>query len=149
MNYPTASEAWRAARPAPAPQHAPPDTPPGAEALLEEYRDQMDKAREDLAQARNAEVEAKQARDAAARKALLSDECPKVGVFGGVRTTVAYQKAWVEEKVADLDVAYQIARTTRQAAAEHLRTLGKQGGIQQSITASVRETYRGTNGRQW
>jgi hypothetical protein len=108
----------------------------------------MDKAREDLAQARNAEVEAKQARDAAARKALLSDECPKVGVFGGVRTTVAYQKAWVEEKVADLDVAYQIARTTRQAAAEHLRTLGKQGGIQQSITASVRETYRGTNGRQ-
>lgn len=109
----------------------------------------MDKAREDLAEARTSEVEAKQARDAAARKALLSEECPKVGVFGGVRTTVAFQKAWVEEQVAALDAAYQLAKVTRQAAAEHLRTLGKQGGIQQSITASVRETYRGTSGRQW
>lgn len=126
-----------------------PDTPVGAEARLEAYRDQMDEARRALAKARDAEVAAKQARDKAARAAILSDECPKVGVFGGVRTTVAVQKAWVEDQVADLDAEYQLAKVTRQAASEHLRTLGKQGGFQQSITASVRESYRGTSGRQW
>lgn len=128
---------------------APADTPVGAEERLESYRDQMDEAREALAKARDAEVAAKQARDKAARKAILSDECPKVGVFAGVRTTVAVQKAWVEDQVAELDAEYQIAKVTRQAASEHLRTLGKQGGFQQSITASVRESYRGTSGRQW
>lgn len=128
---------------------APADTPPGAEQRLESYRDQMDEARNALATARNAELAAKQARDKAARKALLSEDCPKVGVFGGIRTTVAVQKAWVEDQVAELDDAYQVAKVARQAAGEHLRTLGKQGGFQQSITASVRETYRGTNGRNW
>lgn len=149
MSYAYDSEFARATPAAPRRAAAPADTPPGAEERLEGYRDQMDEARHALAEARNTEVTAKQARDKAARKALLSEKCPKVGVFGGIRTTVAYQKAWVEDQVADLDVEYQVAKVARQAAAEHLRTLGQQGGFQQSITASVRESYRGTNGRQW
>jgi hypothetical protein len=149
VSYAYDSEFARATPAAPRRAAAPADTPPGAEERLEGYRDQMDEARHALAEARNTEVTAKQARDKAARKALLSEKCPKVGVFGGIRTTVAYQKAWVEDQVADLDVEYQVAKVARQAAAEHLRTLGQQGGFQQSITASVRESYRGTNGRQW
>ena len=149
MNYDYDPEFAQATRVLGSRPAAPADTPPGAEELLESYRDQMDEAREALRKARDTEVTAKQARDKKARKALLSDECPKVGVFAGIRTTVAVQKAWVEEQVADLDDEYQVAKIARQAASEHLRTLGKQGGFQQSITASVRESYRGTNGRQW
>lgn len=125
------------------PQHDP-ETPPGAEAKLASYRDALDEAMEKLRQARDAEVEAKADRDAAKRRAQLSPECPKVGVFGGVRTTVAYQKAWIEEQVADLEAKYQVARLARQAASEHLRTLGKQGSYQQTLTKSVADAYRGT-----
>lgn len=126
-----------------------PDTPVGAEAKLESYRDALDTAREELRKARDAEVDAKDARDAAKRRAQLSADCPKVGVFDGVRTTVAYQQAWIEEQVAAEERGYQVAKLARQAASDHLRTLGKQGGFQQSITASVREAYRGTGRPQW
>lgn len=128
---------------------APPDEPPGAEARLETYRDALDDARKALARARDDELEAKNARDAAERKARLSPDAPKVGVFEGVRTTVAYVEAWVADQIAGLDERYKLAKAARQAAGDHLHTLGKQGGFQQSITASVRESYRGTNGRNW
>lgn len=129
---------------------APADTPPGAEQRLESYRDQMDEAREALAKARDAELEAKGARDAEERRVRLSDDCPKVGVVDGKRTTVAYVEAWVADKIAGLDKEYQLAKVRRQAANEHLRTLGKQGGFQQTITRSVGETYRNPpSGRNW
>ena len=126
-----------------------PFQPAGAEALLESYRDALDAAVKELAAARNAELDAQNARDEAKRAALLSEGCPKVGVFGGIRTTTAYVKAWVEDQVADLERAYKLAREARRAAADHIDKLGKQGRFQQSITASVRESFRGTNGRQW
>ena len=124
-----------------------PDTPVGAEARLESYRDALDKAAEMLTAARNDELEAEEARDSAKRRAQLSEDCPKVGVFGGVRTTVAYQQAWIEEQIAAEERAYRTKKVARQAASDHLRKVGKQGGFQQSLTASVREQYRGTNGR--
>jgi hypothetical protein len=120
------------------------DTPPGAEAKLETYRDALDDAREKLRTARDAELEAEQDRDAARRRAQLSGECPKVGVFGGVRTTVAYQQAWIEDQIADQEAKYRLAKLARQAASDHLRTVGKQGSFQQSLTNSVRDAYRGT-----
>jgi hypothetical protein len=121
-----------------------PATPPGAEAKLETYRDALDEAREKLRTARDAELEAEQDRDAAKRRAQLSEECPKVGVFGGVRTTVAYQTAWIEDQIADQEAKYRLAKLARQAASDHLRTLGKQGSFQQSLANSVRDAYRGT-----
>jgi hypothetical protein len=127
---------------------APADTPPGAESRLESYRDALDVAAEALAAARNAELDAEEARDTARRRAQLSDQCPPVGVFDGVRITVAYQKAWIEEQIKDEERAYRAAKVARQAAADHLRKVGKQGGFQQSLTASVRETYR-TSGSRW
>jgi hypothetical protein len=119
-----------------------PDLPVNAEAKLEAYRDAMDEARNALRQARDAELEAQQARDAARRRAQLSAECPKVGVFDGVRTTVAYQQAWIEQQIEDKERAYQVAKLTRQAASDYLRTVGKQGSFQQSLTSSVRDSYR-------
>jgi hypothetical protein len=129
---------------------APADTPPGAEARLEAYRDALDDAADKLRDARDKELEAEDARDAAKRRAQLSNKCPKVGVFGGVRTTAAKEKAWVEEQIKDEEHAYRRAKVTRQAAQTHLDKVRKQGGFQQSLTASVRETYRNpTSGRQW
>lgn len=126
----------------------PPDEPTGAEDRLTRYQGALEEATQALAAARNAELEAEEIRDEARRRAQLSSECPPVGVFNGVRTTVAYQKAWIEDQIKDQESAYRTARVARQAAQAHLRKLEKQGGFQQSITASVRESYRGT-GRQW
>jgi hypothetical protein len=121
-----------------------PDTPAGAEAKLETYRDALDGAMEKLRSARDEEVAAKDARDAAKRRAQFHPDCPKVGVFNGVRTTVAYQTAWIEEQITAEEREYQLKKLARQAASEHLKTLGKQGSFQQSLTKSVADAYRGT-----
>lgn len=126
---------------------ADPDVPAGAEAKLQGYQEALDDAREELREARDKEVEAELARDAAYRWWMLSDECPPVGVRDGVRTTVAYRDAWVADRIAGEERAFKLAKAKRQAAATKLHTLGKNGGFQQSITASVRENYRGTNSR--
>lgn len=102
-----------------------------------------------LRDARDAELIAKTARDKAQRRARLSAECPKAGVFGGVRTTVAYVEAWIEEATTDLEDAYRAAKVARQAASDHLSTLREQGSIQQSITRSVGDSYRGQRGEGW
>jgi hypothetical protein len=114
-----------------------PQTPPGAEAALESFQDALEDVRKTLARLRDEEVQAKAARDAAHRRAILSPECPKVRRN---EWTVAERDAWVDDKIA-----YDLARAARQAAADHLHTLGKQGGFQQSIAASVRTSYAG----QW
>lgn len=121
-----------------------PATPPDAEAKLAAYSDALDKAQEDLETARNAEVDAEEDRDAARRRAQLSPDCPPVGVFNGVRTTVAYQQAWIEDRIAAEEHAFRLAKLARQAASEHLKKLSKQGSFQQTLTGSVREAYRGT-----
>ena len=128
---------------------ADPATPPGAEARLESYRDELDEATEALTATRNTELDAEEARDKALRDAQLSDDCPIAGVIDGRRTTVAYVKAWIEDQAADDERAYRQAKVARQAATAHLSKLREQGRFQQSITASARESYRGTNGRNW
>ena len=134
----------------PNPFHAaPPDTPVGAEGRLEDYQEALEEATEALTKARDAELDAEEARDDAERRARFSDECPKAGVFGGVRTSVAYVEAWIKEQAKKEEHEYRLARETRRAAAAHLRKLEKQGGWQQSIAASVRAGYEGTNSRRY
>lgn len=123
-----------------------PDTPPTAEATLRSLSDQMEVARAGLRDARDQEVKAEHAYRSALRRALLSESCPKVGVRleSGERITVAIRDAWADEQVADEELEWQIARATRKAAADHMRTLRDQASVAQSIGASVRESYRGT-----
>lgn len=121
-----------------------PQTPPGAEAALQAFSDALDEAQDALKAARDAEVDAEVALKAEKRKWLLSDECPKVRRNGW---TCAERDAWVEDKCADEQLAWMLARAARQAATDHLKTVGKQGGFQQSIAGSVREQYRGAG--QW
>lgn len=131
------------------PALAPADTPVGAEDRLEEYQKALEEATTALTKARDAELDAEEARDDAERRARFSAACPKAGVFGGVRTTVAYVEAWIKEEARNEEHAYRLAREARRAASDHLRKLMKQGGWQQSITASVRENFRGTSGRRY
>jgi hypothetical protein len=121
-----------------------PATPPDAEAKLAAYSDALDKAQEALTNTRNAEVDAEDERDAARRRAQFDPDCPQVGVFNGVRTTVAYQTAWIEEQIKDKERKYRLAKAARQAASEHLKKLERQGSIQQTVTKSVSDSYRGT-----
>lgn len=126
-----------------------PQTPPGAEAGLESFKEALEIARQELAEAADAEVTAELDRDAAHRKWMLAPECPKVGVFDGVRTTVAQRDAWVADRVAEHERAYRLAKATRQAAQKKLDVLGKQGSFQQSIGRSVGDSYRGQREPGW
>ena len=54
-----------------------PDTPPGAEAKLAAYSDQLDEARKKLREARDVELAAKEDRDAARRRAQFDSRVPE------------------------------------------------------------------------
>lgn len=124
-----------------------PQDPVTAEAKLDAFSDELEEARKLLAKARDAEVTAQEIRDDAYRAAILSDECPKVGVFGGVRTTVAYQQAWIAKQIKDQERLFQRAKLARQEAADKHRTLASQASHQQTLTKSVGDAYR-RSGRQ-
>ena len=120
------------------------DTPPAAEAALQSLSDEMEIAAEGLAAARNEEVEAQHAYEAAKRRAQLSPDAPPVGVHGGIRVTVADKAAWVDDQVAREKFEWDIAKATRQAASTRLTMLRDQLSAAQSIASSVRTTYQGT-----
>jgi len=126
-----------------------PQTPPGAEQALQAFSDALEEARRELAAAADEEVDAELARDTAQRRAELSPAAPKVGVFDGVRTTVAMRAAWVAEQIAGEERTFRLATVKRKAAAKKLDILGKQGSYQQSISKSVGDSYRGTGGERW
>ena len=121
-----------------------PNTPPGAEAKLAAYSDALDGAMEALPRGPRRRGRREDARDAARRRAPAIPRLPEGRRLQRVRTTVAYQAAWIEEQIADEEHKYQVKKLARQAASEHLKTLGKQGSFQQSLTRSVGDAYRGT-----
>lgn len=124
-----------------------PQEPPGAEAALQSFSDQLDEATEKLRTARDAELEAEEARDAARWAATLSEECPQPGVYDGVRITVAYRDAWVAREIALQERAYKEAKVIRQAATAHLDKVKSQMSAQQTIAKSVSSSYQGTGDR--
>lgn len=126
-----------------------PQSPPGAESALQSYSEALDDAVGKLEQARNAELEAEEARDAAKWEALLSDECPQTGVKDGKRITVAYRDAWVAREIARQESAYRAAKVVRQAASAHLGKLNSQSSIQQTIAKSVTSSYQGSGSEPW
>jgi hypothetical protein len=122
-----------------------PATPPAAEAAMADLAAELDDARTALAEKRDAEVAAKHARDKARREKRFSKECPKAA--GPERTcTVRDREAWIDDQTADEDLAYELAKAARQAAAEHLKTLGQQLSAAQSISRSVGNDFPGTRG---
>lgn len=95
-------------------------------------------AQKALAEARDAEVKARHELGRARRRMLLSGDCPKVTRNG---YTSAERDAWVDERVADLQWAHDVAEAAREAAQDHLRVLRDQAEITRSLGAFVRVAF--------
>lgn len=96
---------------------------------------ELTKSEQQLASARDVEVEAEQVYQAAKRQAMLSPECPRVE-RGSV--TVADRDAWVEEQCASEWADYRAAQVTLQAAQDHQRTVRDVTSTYQSIASLCR-----------
>jgi hypothetical protein len=116
-----------------------PLTPVQVERRLRGLVTALSRAKADLEQARNAEVDAKHAYQSARRRALLSGDCPKV-TRGGY--TTAERDAWVEEQVADLEKAFDLAEVKRKTAEDHLRTVRDQAVVVATLAKSVNTAYQ-------
>jgi hypothetical protein len=91
-----------------------------------------------LAQARDAETNAELEYRKYHRRALLSDECPKV-TRGGF--TVTERDAWVEEQCKEWFEDYRLSQMRCQAAQDHVRTVRDVASAVQSISSLVRQAY--------
>lgn len=120
-------------------------TPLDIEAKLRQLVNDLTRAQAALRQARDLEVDARHEHERARRRALLSEQSPKVTRGGH---TVAEQSAWVDEQCADLKFAADKATVVREAAQDRLRVLLAQAEIVRSLGASVRQAYElaGTSG---
>lgn len=113
-------------------------TPIGVEGKLRQLVTDLTLAQQALALARNEEVRAKHAYNAARRAVLMSPDCPKVS-RGSV--TTADRDAWVDEKVRDECWKYELAEVKREAAQDHLRVVRDQAVIVMAIASSIRTAY--------
>lgn len=109
-------------------------TPAYVEARMRKLVNELALAQSTLAKARNAEVDAKHVFEAARRRAMLSDEAPKVS-RGGV--TTAYRDAWVDAQCADEQRDFEIKQVIREAAQDHLRTLRDQAMLMMALSKSL------------
>jgi hypothetical protein len=116
-----------------------PLTPLQVERRLRGLVTELSKAKTDLEQARNDEVDAKHAYQSARRRALLSADCPKV-TRGGY--TTAERDAWVDEQVAELEKVFDLAEVKRKTAEDHLRTVRDQSVVVTALAKSVNTAYQ-------
>lgn len=97
------------------------------------------KAQQELSEARDRETDAELDYQAAHRRALLSPECPPVRRDG---YTAAERDAWVAQQVEEPYAVYKRAKTRREAAEDHNRTVREIASAVQSLGATVRSTYQ-------
>jgi hypothetical protein len=91
-----------------------------------------------LAKVRDAEVSAKHLFERARRAAILSAECPKVSRDG---YSAAERDAWCDERCCAEREVYEVAKATREAAEDHLRTLREQAMVMSQLNRSVITAY--------
>lgn len=115
-----------------------PLTPVDIERRLRRLVSDLTRAQQALAQARDLEVDRRHELNRERRRALLSQERPKV-TRGGF--TTAERDAWVDDRVAALQLDYDKAVIARESAQDHLRVLRDQAEIVRSLGASVRQAY--------
>ena len=113
-------------------------TPVDIERRLRSLVNDLTRAQQALAQARDIEVDRKHELNRERRRALLSQGRPKVERGG---FTTAERDAWVDDKVSDLQFTYDKAVIARESAQDHLRVLRDQAEIVRSLGASVRTAY--------
>lgn len=99
----------------------------------------LTKAQSELREARDRETDAELDYQSAHRRVLLSSECPAVRRDG---YTAAERDAWVTQQVEELYAVYKRAKTRREAAEDHHRTVREIASTVQSLGATVRSTYQ-------
>lgn len=115
-----------------------PLSPLDIERRLRWLSNQLTLAQQDLATARDTEVDRKHDLNRERRRWLLSDGRPKVTRDG---FTAAERDAWVEDKIEEQQRAYDVAVAARESAQDHLRVLRDQAEIVRSLGVSVRQAY--------
>ncbi len=115
-----------------------PLNPVQVEETLRACVNQLYAAEKALAECRDSEVNAELHYRSEYRRALLSDECPKVARDG---VTVAVRDAWVEQQCEDAFNSYRLWQVRCQAAQDHIRTVRDVASTVQSIASLVRQAY--------
>lgn len=119
-------------------------TPVHAENALRWVGRALFKAEKDLAEARNAEVEAKHVFEAARREAFFDPRCPKPERGG---YTVADREAHIEKATVEQRQVYELAAVRREAAQDHLRTVNSQSMVFAALAKTVQVPASGVGGR--
>lgn len=115
-----------------------PLTPVDVERRLRRLVSDLSRARQTLRDARDKEVAARHTFESAYRKTILGSDCPKV-TRGGY--TSAERDAWVAQRIEVQQRVYDWAKTEREAAEDHLRTLRDQAMVVMSLGRSVNQAY--------
>jgi hypothetical protein len=132
-------------RPAYAPYE--PDSPEKAEERLDRLSAELETNEQAFKDATDEAALAEAALQDAENAALMRDDCPPVGVFNGIRTTVRMQEAWVAAQVGEERTAHRLAQVKLKAADAQRRRLEGQLRAAQSINRNANDSrYRGTGG---
>ena len=113
-------------------------TPVAAERRLLQLDTAMTQAELALRRARDSEVDAKHAYEAARRRAGFSKYCPVVARGQG---TVDERKQWIDDQCAEQQRAYDIAVAAREGAQDHHRTVRDQAMVAMALLRSVTTAY--------
>jgi len=113
-------------------------TPVQVEDKIRSLVTEITQAQKALAAARDFEVDAEHDYKSAERRAILSDDCPKVRQDG---VSAAERDAWVADQVDGMEFAYKIARAKREAAKDHLDAVNTQATLVMALRRSVEQAY--------
>lgn len=115
-----------------------PLTPVDVERKLRRLVNDLAKSQKSLREARDHEVGKRHEYEAARRRALLSDDRPRVERGG---CTTAERDAWVDDQCAKERQDFEIAEAARKAAEDHLRVTRDQASVVQTLARSVQQAY--------
>ncbi len=110
-------------------------TPIEVEVALEQAAAELTRAEKELREARDAETDAEIAYQRVHRRAMLSENCPRVERGGA---TVAERDAWVADRCAKEWEEWLITKTRCKAAEDHLRTTRDVTSTWQTIAGLVK-----------
>lgn len=110
-------------------------TPIEVEVALEQAAAELARAEKELREARDAETDAEVVYQRVHRRAMLSENCPRVERGGA---TVAERDAWVADRCAKEWEEWLIAKTRCKAAEDHLRTTRDITSTWQTIAGLVK-----------
>lgn len=116
-----------------------PLSPVDVERKLREVVSEITRAEKQLREARDGETQAELDYKAAHRRAILSEDCPKVRRNG---STVDERNAWVEAQCAHEWEQYRFAQSACRAASDHVQATRDVATAVQSIGALVRQAFQ-------